>query len=241
MPGLSGKKIVLTRPDDGHGENFAATLSAAGADVTLLPLIETHALPFRLPQSAFDWLFFTSRNGIQAFAGEAGALLELPCAVVGPATGQALENLGVRPAFVSPRSDAESAARAFADTRGCQGLRILWPCGSLASPALSEILGQAGAIVTPLVVYETRPRTDLSPDESHRLKTADMLVFTSASAVESYQRLDGITTPYVACLGPKTAQAAREQLGRMDLQAEPATLEALAEAIQRFYERGDTA
>ncbi len=249
---LKGRRIVLTRPDDAAGDALQQRLLAWGAAVSLIPLVEITPVAFVLPDAgAFDWIFWTSQNAVRAVFGQEpvpAAFRQARSAVVGPSTAALLQsyraNQGSEPAFVSPRFDAESAATAFCEVHDCTGLRILWPCGNRANQRLLEILSAAGARVTPCVVYETQTRSTLLPVEMDRLKDGvDLLVFTSPSAVEAFQALsvDGDwRRPAIACLGPRTAQSAQAVFGRVNVQPEPSTFDALGEAICQFYSNEET-
>ncbi len=242
---LQGRRILLTRPDDEGSDVFIAQLRQQGALVEQLPLIEVSLLPVDWPDlSEFDWVFLTSKNAAKALLAvhDAIGLRQLPIAVVGPATRQVLASNGLEAAFVSPVFDAESAAKAFCHQYSAQGLRVLWPNGNLANPELSEVLRQSGAQVTPLTVYQTGLKAQLTPAEQAVLASGfDVLVFTSPSAVQAFRRLNtGLLTnqkaPQVACLGPKTSQAALREFGRVNIEAHPYTLQALGEAIQSYFE-----
>lgn len=241
---LAGKHVLVTRPVEQPAENpgvLEERLRAWGAKVSSVPMVTIRAVPFALPDEFFDWLFFTSKNGVSAFFESlpvGDPLWQTPVAVVGPATGAELTTFDRTADFISPRFDGEGAAMAFRDAVPCLGLRFLWPCGNLANRRLSEILEESGASVTPLVVYKTTLVESLSEEHQARLaQPLHMLVFTSPSAVSAYQRLapcpDARTA--IACLGPKTREEAMLAFGRVDVQADPSTLEALAEAIGRYY------
>jgi len=243
---LSGKHIVLIRPADDAGETFLANLRAQGAQVSLLPLLDIQLCPFTIePGQTFDWLFFTSRNGVRGFyeGTEGKSLLtgDLPAAVVGPATARALIAYGREARFVPPGFNAREAAEAFASLHGCSGLQILWPCGDRAHPDLAHILTGAGMQVTPLVVYRTISRMELTASEQALLQSeVDMLVLTSPSAVEAFREITvrlalPLNRTAITCLGPRTQDAAQAAFGRVDALAEPSTLESLMEAIQGYY------
>jgi uroporphyrinogen-III synthase len=252
--GVHGKHILITRPAEteapaGHREGLSQQLIKWGAQVSWLPLVEIQPVPFHLaPLAGFDWLFFTSKNAVNQFFKHtisAKELMALKIAVVGPTTGQCVEAFGANPTFVSPHYNAESAASAFCEKYpACKGMRILWPCGNLANPALQAILEAAGVQVRPLVVYQTILKSQLSHQERAVLQQpVDMLVFTSPSAIEAWVELGkqadiNPSQSPVACLGPKTTQAAMKLLGRADVQANPSTLAALAHGIFLYFEEG---
>ena len=249
---LSGKHILITRPTEstrGEGDILSQTLEEWGAKVSWLPLIEIQHIPIleipRQDHQHYDWIFFTSKNAVQAFFSN----LELqnlaqstPIAVVGPATAEYVQSLGYTVSFVSPVAHAESAATTFAQQHGDSNLQVLWPCGNLANPTLKEILNTSGIQVQPLVVYRTQPKSEFQPKDFEILETPlDMLVFTSASAVEAWKNVcqnlteNLLTAIPVACLGPKTSQSALKHLGHAEVQADPHTLPALAQAILNYF------
>src|SRR5262245_51926665 len=110
---LAGRHIAITRPRE-QATDFAKLLEAAGARVTVLsaitiaPLEDTAELDAALEQLAsFDWVVFTSANGVRAVADRLSALGrswahrgDARFAVIGPATAQALDAYGVCPDFV---------------------------------------------------------------------------------------------------------------------------------------------
>lgn len=266
-------RIIITAPDDPAAHRLAEGLRQCGVDVRMIPLVDIHPVHFTSPLLAqtscdsppenpeqpnakpFDWLFFTSKNGVRAFLGEPATVESckpIPIAVVGPATARELDTFGLRPAFVSPRFDGESAARSFLAEYAGPGSRILWPCGDRAHPELSVRLERAGCLVTPLVVYQTRLRhwdtltdrdkNDLrlalrgSPSEPGAHPVSDsILVFTSPSAVEACDRLFpgslAATQSAIACLGPITAEALHKQGALVTIQPGASTFSALHEAI----------
>lgn len=245
---LSGKRFLLTRPEDESNAAFVQSLQALGAEIVQVPLVETKPLPMTLPDLRhFDWIFFTSKNAVRACTdahacNPMDALQGAALACVGPATEKALQAKGLSAQFVSPVHEAESAARLFAESHNPQGLRILWPCGNLANPKLKRTLEQAGAQVDALTVYETRLRTDISEAECLALSQSfDLLIFTSGSAVTAFQQLNAahwwrFAEVPVACLGPQTQQTAQAVFARVAIQAAPHTLEGLQQAIRTAFE-----
>lgn len=249
---LVGKHIVVTRPQEDapvEAESFESRLSAWGARVSRIPLVEVGLMLVTWqPDRSYDWIFFTSKNAVRAFYQSAlpasPVLKDAQIAVVGPATAEVVASHGGRVDFVSPQYNAESAAQAFCQTIEAGGLSVLWPCGNLANQRLLQMLTHAGAAVMPLTVYETRLRDALSLTELACFETSvDLLVFTSPSAVEAFAGLQqalaqvraSTANALISCLGPKTVQTAIQRLGRSEIQPESSTLEALAQAIYQFY------
>jgi uroporphyrinogen-III synthase len=241
---LANRTVLSTRPEAAENGELETRLAAMGARVLCLPMLKIRPRPFLFPETlAFDWLFFTSRQAVKAFYGEAvsAGLQTLPVACVGPVTAEALTCFGLQASFVSPQFDALSAAGAFAKQYAGQVKNVLWPCGNRANPELPDVLEGAGMRVMPLLVYETHIRLSFTPEEMEILQQApDLIIFTSPSAVQGFDQLRrhaGLDNGAyrIACLGPTTAQEAAQLLGRSDIQAKPSTLEGLAEAIRRAY------
>lgn len=258
---LAGRYIVITPPEtsphtdadsDIHPPHpLQAQLEAWGATVSHIPLVSIEPVPFSLPENAsYDWIFMTSQNAVRLFfespAWQSGSLGHPLVAAVGPATAKAIARYGQTVDFVASRFDAESAALEFVERFAEPGLRVLWPGGNLANQRLFAILSEHDLQVRPVIVYRTVLKAGLSPDEKALLsQPTDMVVFTSPSAVSALKSLQetealDLTMAKLACLGPKTTQAALAQWGRADVQADPHTFEALAQAILDFYkERGE--
>lgn len=222
-------------------------LEALGAQVSSIPLISIVPVPFeRLPGERYDWIFFTSKNAVRHWldssqwqSGRFGSPL---LAAVGPATAKVLEAYGLTAQFVASSHTAEQAAEEFANRFASKNLRVLWPCGNLANEGLAAILRQYQIHVQPVVVYQTELKQALSDTERQSLQQpVDMLVFTSPSAVQAMSRLRqagevDLKNVRVACLGPKTAKAALEHWGCLDIQAEPHTFPALVQGIADYYQ-----
>lgn len=206
---LAGRRIVITRPEPDAGR-LAQRLEALGARPVVVPTIRIEfADPGPLDAAlqrlaAYQWIIFTSRNGVEAVFRRAGSLAGPRVAAVGPATAAALRAHGVEPSLVPPEAVAESIVASLGAVRG---LRVLLPRADLARRALPDDLRAAGAEVDDIVVYHTRTETGPVPD----LSGVDAVTFTSSSSVRGF--LDRASIPAgakVICIGPVTARTARE-------------------------------
>lgn len=254
MP-LRGKHIVVTRPRPDEPEaglggvwgalSFEDALRSLGARVSWIPMLAVRPVTFTVPDTAChaDWLWVTSRNGARAWCESPQAARipsSVPAAAVGPATAAVLTAYGRSVQFVSPVYDGISAAQAFVRAYPVSGVRLLWPCGNRANPRPAQVLTDAGAQVTPLVVYQTTLRTGVTPEECQVLtdERPDWLVFTSPSGVQAFQQ-QGWAERYatdhpaveIACIGPRTAEVALAVFGRVPVQPDAYTLSDLARAI----------
>jgi uroporphyrinogen-III synthase len=211
---LAGTRIVVTRPES---KPLADELEQLGADVSIVPLIEIRPVedPRELDAAAerlasYEWVVFTSVNGVAAIGERLGSIGETRVAAVGPVTAEAVRALGVEPSFV--------AARASEDIAGglgpLDGKRVLLPQADIADPRLAEELRERGADVDAVVAYRT-VQVEPALWGVLPLRIADAIVLASGSAVRSLASiagsLEGIgDSTALVCIGPRTAAVARE-------------------------------
>lgn len=248
---LSGKRVLVTRTRD-QASALVRSLSEAGAEAIEFAAIEilpTNAAPVRaaaarLAGGAYDWVVFTSPNGVAHFwrglelAGvDARAFGGTRLAAIGPATVEALASRGLRCDVVPERFVAEALAEAL-EPRIEPGARVLLPRAAAARDVLPDRLRSRGAEVDDLPVYESRRPATPDPAVVARLESGqiDIATFTAASTVRGcLDLLDGRTELLrdvtIACIGPITAQTAREMGLHVDLVAEPHTIAGLVAGL----------
>ncbi|MFW6200882.1 MAG: uroporphyrinogen-III synthase [Gemmatimonadota bacterium] len=206
---LEGRVIVVTRPE-AQAADLARPLEAKGARVVLFPTIEIVPPPDSAPLrravaevGAYDWLVFTSVNGVEAFGRameDEGVFLddaEAPsfprvCAI-GPATGSALEEIGLRPRVIPDEFVAEAVVEALDEETDLRGKRILLPRAAVARSALPDGLRARGAVVDVVEAYRTVPATG-DPEELRELLQEgeiDLVTFTASSTVKNFHRALG--------------------------------------------------
>ncbi len=242
MQPLAGKRVVVTRfePEDGP---LAAALRRAGAEPLVVPLVgiaplATEDTPGSPALRDFDWIAFTSANGVRMFCARLSAE-ELTAfrshrgiAAVGPATARAVAGAGGNSAVTAPEFIAESLAEALGNVRG---QRILWPRAAGARSALSEMLRSRGADVTERILYETIALA--VPDDTRSVVLdADAITFTSPSAVRAFVACFGAeVSPRIVCIGPVTAAAARDVGLTLDGVASFFTLDGVVRALTDVF------
>ncbi|HVM41287.1 MAG TPA: uroporphyrinogen-III C-methyltransferase [Acidimicrobiia bacterium] len=238
---LFGRTVVVTRARE-QASDLRVALEGLGAAVIELPSIEIRPLEFALPElSGYSWLVFTSVNGVGAFfdrglapAGlDARALAGCSVAAIGPGTSDALAQRGIRVDLVPERFVAESLVEAFPDAPG--GARVLIPRAVVARDALPDGLAAKGYVVDVLAVYETVTATpDPIAVEAVRSGAVDAVTFTSSSTVRNLvEVLEGPPKPgpAVVCIGPVTADTARELGLEVTAVAEEHTIDGLVAAV----------
>ncbi len=247
---LSGRRIVVTRARE-QAPELSARLRALGAEVIELPAIEflppadpgpLEAALARL--ASYDWLIFTSANGVRFFLerrgagpGGMGPLRARICAI-GPATRRALEAAGLKVDLMPREYVAESLLEAFAPYE-LAGARILLPRAAAARDLVPAELRRRGAVVDVVEVYRTAAPEDLARRAREIFgaeRKPDWVTFTSSSTVAHLlaavgaQALAGVR---VASIGPITTAAARAGGLEVAAEAERYTTEGLVEAILR--------
>jgi len=209
---LFGQKIGITRPAD-QAEPQIKRAFELGAQPVLMPAIEitpiddwaeVDATLERL--SEFDWLIFTSVNGVHALldrlwntGGDARQLAGLRMATIGTSTAQALAEYHLQVDLVPDEFRAEALAKALAPH--VNGQKVLWARASRGRDVLPLELQKSGATVEELVVYQNLDATAFS-DEALVAIDAEELNWIGLSSPSIARR--------IAELLPETA---RDQLG----------------------------
>ncbi|RPJ42367.1 MAG: uroporphyrinogen-III synthase [Chloroflexi bacterium] len=247
MTDLTGKRILVTRPKS-QSAALIEKLASLGAVPIAFATIEisapedTQLLDQAIASlNAYQWVIFTSVNGVSAFWQRLGALGkgsevfdQTRVAAIGPATAQALAERGVQPGFVPDEYVAEAILPGLGDVRG---KRILLPRADIARKALVEALLQQGAFPEEIAVYRTLPARPTPETLAELEKGVDIATFTSSSTVRNFFELLGdqaaerLKGAVIACIGPITAGTARSLGLSVDIIAEVYTADGLVDAL----------
>jgi uroporphyrinogen III methyltransferase / synthase len=249
---LAGKRVVVTRTRTQAGV-LTEQLRALGADVLELPTIRieppTDLRAFaELVQDAhaYDWIVFTSPNGVNAFFelfyklyDDAREIGGAKIAAIGPATAQRLRDYHMHIDLQPEEFVAEALVREFKKMGGVENLRILLARAEKARDVLPRELSAMGGIVDEGFAYRTVPETR---DENGARKRfvdegADLITFTSSSTVENFVAL-GLPLPanlQVASIGPVTSKTARDLGLTVNVEAKRHDIPGLVDAIRKFY------
>jgi uroporphyrinogen III methyltransferase / synthase len=248
---LHGRLVLVTRPA-GQEEDVTAAVRALGGECLHVPVIRICDPPSWRPLDAaiaaadtFDWIVFTSANGVNAFlrrlaaAGRDGrALGTARLAAIGPATARRLVEAGYRCDLTpeSFRSEGLAASLAGAAHRG----RFLLVRAARGRELLRPALEAAGHDVVEVVAYENMPLEALDAADAATVARApiDWLTLTSPSIAEAAVRLFGprLEGWRIATISPVTT-AALERAGiRPTVEAAQATTAALVDAIREWEE-----
>ncbi|MGH7476955.1 MAG: uroporphyrinogen-III C-methyltransferase [Longimicrobiales bacterium] len=249
---LFGRRVLVTRAR-AQAADLVDSLESLGAEAVQFPTIRIAppADPEPIHAAAqdiafYDWVIFTSVNGVERFwhvleavGYDARALGGVQVACIGPATAAALEMHGVRPEVMPHPYVAEAMIEALEQAADLQGARILLPRAHGSRELLPEELTRRGALVDDVEAYRMVPDTVGADAVRRRLQAGeiDALTFTASSTVRSFVEAVGpdIGPAAVAVIGPVTRETA-DQLGlRVDVTAAEHTVPGLVRALAAWF------
>lgn len=250
---LFGKRIVVTRTREQAGE-LSKSLADLGADVIELPTIRIEGPPDRhefaelvTHAHEYDWLVFTSPNGVERFFdaffatyGDARSLGNPRIAAIGNSTAQKIREYRFAVDLIPKRFVAEGLIEAFKEV-DIENQTILWVKASETREVIGEGLTAMGAIVDECISYQTVAETEDITGAKARLvaEGADMITFTSGSTAEHFFAL-GLEWPedcVAASIGPVTSATLREKGMRPEVEALRHDISGLTEAIVRYFKK----
>jgi uroporphyrinogen III methyltransferase/synthase len=256
---LLGKKILITRSRQ-QASRFAALLREYGAEPVEVPTIQIVAPGSWAPLDralaavhTYDWLIFTSVNGVQAFFARFDAqgrqrtdLRGLNMCAIGPVTADELRARGVEVHVMPSEYRAEAVVESLSRFP-LQGKRLLIPRAAVARDVLPRALAACGAHVDVVEAYRTvLPSNGLTPDTWQLIARGaiDVITFTSSSTVTNFVTLIGEANlpqlrrgAVIACIGPITAETARSYGLTPTIISDEYTIPALARAIAAYFQR----
>ena len=254
MTTLSDKRILITRPRD-LANTFAEALQAQGAQPVYFPTIQialaedTTCLDRALTHlDKYAWLILTSVNAVEAVYERLNALEIKPAspplkvAAIGPKTAAALEAREISPDFMPSEYVSEAILPGLGEL---QEKWVLLPLADIAPDNLPRAIQEAGGFSHVVTAYHTLPAKPDPEGLAHLQAGVDVITFTSGSTARNFVALTqnaGLDpfhlpgSPIVACIGPKTAQAARQAGFTVDLVAEKYTTEGLVDEIASNFE-----
>jgi uroporphyrinogen-III synthase len=246
---LQGKRVLVTRARAQAGD-LVQQLQALGALPVVVPTIDIvppadayAALDAALRQlSTFDWVVFTSVNGVlhvwerlTALGLTAHTFASVHVAAIGPATAEALRSHHIHVALVPERYVAEALLDAIPHPAG---QRFLLPRAAGSRDILRTGLAAAGAEVVEVHAYQTIQEEPSAAVFAALDTGVDVLTFTSSSTVRYFwsqmgpERIRRLAAQArVVAIGPITAATARELGLHVDAVASEYTIAGLIEAL----------
>ena len=251
---LFGKRVLVTR-SRAQASVLSEMLAEEGAEPVEVPAIEVSPAEDYTPLDtaigslgAYNWVIFTSVNGVEAFFARVRALKmdsrvlgHVRVGAIGPATAAALSQHGIEADFVPPEYVSEAVVEAMG-SMDMKGARVLLPRADIGREELADGLARLGAHVEQVVAYRT-----VMPEDSREKARAllmdgniDVVTFTSSSTVVNLLNLlDGdsafLEGALVACIGPITAQSAQDMGLHVDIVAKEHTIPGLVGALKEYF------
>jgi len=246
---LFGKRIAVTRTRAQAGQMLAA-LRDLGADAFEMPLIKIDPPKdkrafYELVADAhiYDWLIFTSPNGVDAFFkaffeiyDDARSIGGIRIAAIGPATTARVKAYHLAVDLQPEKYVAEAVLEALEEQGSVENSRFLLARAEGAREMLAVELTKRGAIVDEAIAYRTVPETADPAGGLKRFKEdgADIITFTSSSTVENFLNLripwpEGLRS---ASIGPVTSGTLRDHGLPVDIESPVHDIPGLVEAIQ---------
>ncbi len=254
---LFGKTIVVTRSRE-QASALSSRLAELGASVVEAPAIKIAPIEDAGPilkriadVAQYDWIIFTSANGVASFFGrmsemglDARTLHGNKICAIGPATAEKLRQFGILPDLVPDKFISTEIARSLVMIEQVRGKSFLLPRADIAPKALSEsLLAEGAKSVDDVAVYQTieEDLKEIPEEETFAQGTFDLVTFTSSSTARNFKKIAdryitrGADSLRCAAIGPVTARTAEELGFKVEIVAHTHTIEGLVEAICAYY------
>jgi len=253
---LFGKGVVITRPEK-QADDLARLLIKEGANPIHFPTIKIVPPPDWSDLDAalknledYDWLIFTSTNGVAFFferlltkAKDIRDLKGVKICCIGPATAQQVESKGIKVDLVPEKFISEGILESFSG-KNLKGKKVLIARAAKARDVLPEGLKKLGAQVDVVTAYETinsgKKKSEL--EALFKENQVDVITFTSSSTVNNFVKIMGrnFLLPKgvkIACIGPVTEATAKKAGLSVDIHQEEYTMEGLVGALINYFEK----
>jgi uroporphyrinogen III methyltransferase/synthase len=220
---LFGQTILVTRPIH-QADDLARPLAELGADVIFQPAIQIRPLSRWEDRQLdlldrFDWLVFSSSNGVQHFIDrlprvghDLRAFGKVKIAAIGSATAEELSRYRLRADLMPDEFRAESLAAALAG--GAAGKRFLLVRANRGRELLAEQLTRAGGIVEQVVAYESVDVEAADPAIAEKMAAGQIhwTTVTSSAIARSLAGLFGesLKRTKLVSISPITSDTLRE-------------------------------
>ncbi|MBD2300433.1 uroporphyrinogen-III synthase [Nostoc sp. FACHB-190] len=259
---LSSVTVVVTRAAE-QSDQFVALLEQMGATalsmscLCIAPPTSYAKLDDAIASlNQFDWLIFTSTNGVDYFLERltnlgfnTSTLTKIKIAVVGQKTAARLQAYNLTADFSPPEFVSDSLIASFPNRDNLKDTKILYPqLEAGGRENIVEELTLLGAEVQAVPTYQSNCTTEIPPliAKAFQADKIDVVTFASPKTVGCfYQLIKSIHTESVleniciASIGPVTSNACRSILNRVDVEANPYSLEGLIAAIVNSQENLD--
>lgn len=247
---LFGKRIVVTRTRQQAG-GLTRQLSLLGASVLEIPTIKIEPPQdlkafgqLVMDSHTYDWIVFTSPNGVDRFFemfyklyDDARSIGGAKIAAIGPGTAERIKSFHLAVDLLPEKFVAEGLVKAFKD-QSLENQTVLWVKAENTREVLGNELVGMGAILDEAIAYRTVPEdADHEAIQQFKEEGADVITFTSSSTVEHFLDLkvplpEGIK---VASIGPITSDTLRKHGVKIDIEAREHSIPGLVKAVSQYF------
>jgi uroporphyrinogen III methyltransferase/synthase len=251
---LFGQRIVVTRARGHAASTLSRQFSELGAEVLEVPTIRIEPPTRRedvvdalLELNSYDWLVFTSPNGVaiffEYFFRQFHDLRDIggaKIAAVGPATANKLKELHLQVDLMPAEAVGVEIAEEFMEYESIENLRICLLRAEVANPELPKALEAMGAIVDDIGCYKTVAETEDRNGAAAKLleSGADWITFTSSSTVKHFHTrfdLPGLVKNFkemkLISIGPETSKALKSLGLTPAIEAKEHTMDGLVRSL----------
>jgi uroporphyrinogen III methyltransferase/synthase len=200
---------------------------------------------------AYDWLIFTSRNGVKYFFKrffdrdrDIRDLKGIKICAIGSKTEKEIKKYGIKTDLIPDEFRAEGLIKLIQEIegsrgKGLEGVKFLLPRAEVAREIFPEKVRELGGEIDIPVTYRT-----IKP-ESHGKRLRRFLkegrisiaTFTSAATFNNFREIMGedadklLNGIIIAAIGPVTVKAVEKAGLHVDIMPKEATIEAMVEEI----------
>ncbi len=254
---LFGKSFLVTRSRE-QASVLVELLAENGGQCFELPTIKIEPpLDFSPLDQAienlerYDWVIFTSVNGVTFFnerlketGKDSRALSDILIGSIGPATTLKLEELGIKADFQPSRYQSDLIAKEITKDFNVTGKRILLARSDIAPMDLVGDLEAEGAEVNNVTAYRTQAVENSKEEFREKIAAGeiDCFTFTASSTVRNFFNWYGEGNfkklkkkPVIASIGPVTSNAIKDFGFSPTVEARESTIPALVDSIKDYY------
>jgi len=250
--GLAGKRVIVTRSRK-QASKLVRMIEDLGGEAVEFPTIKIAEPPDYEPLDkaldnlgSYNWLVFTSVNGVTSFMARMRArgidirrLWGIKLCAVGEATAEELAKVGLIADYI-PHSYTTAELLKGLPELVKPGEKVLLARADIADKELSEGLKRNSLDVEDIVVYRTLLDSPCGHETIDFLETADFVTFTSSSTVKNFvsiigrENINKLSGARVVCIGPVTMQTAQELGLSVSAMADVYTIDGLVDKLKEI-------
>jgi len=252
---MFGKNIVVTRDKAGNADT-AEKIAERGGNaikfntIAIEPMTESNEFLRAIEKfSSFDWVVFTSVNGVRVFfdflntvGKDSRVFGQMKIAAIGKRTAWQLAQFGLKADFVPESFTSKDLGAGLIKFADVHGKEIMLLRSELANKDLEDILVASGAKITKTGVYDISPVKSDAEQLQEKIKagSVDCISFASPSSVSSF--FEQIDVQFVkshnvkiASVGPVTSARLIEVGIDVEIEAAEHTMDGLLNAIEGVF------